>query len=50
MIKLNDIRIDNALPCVLFGGVNVLELERFAVDIHDSGVAYLPGRQGRRVT
>lgn len=33
MIRVNDIQVDNALPFVLFGGVNVLESEQFAVDV-----------------
>jgi 2-dehydro-3-deoxyphosphooctonate aldolase (KDO 8-P synthase) len=33
MIQINDIQVDNALPFVLFGGVNVLESEQFAVDV-----------------
>ena len=33
MIRINDIQVDNALPFVLFGGVNVLESEQFAVDV-----------------
>lgn len=33
MIKLNSIHIGNDLPFVLFGGINVLESEQFAVDV-----------------
>lgn len=33
MIQINHIQVDNALPFVLFGGVNVLESEQFAVDV-----------------
>ncbi len=33
MVKINDISVDNAAPFVLFGGVNVLESEQFAVDV-----------------
>ena len=33
MIHIRDIQVDNALPFVLFGGVNVLESEQFAVDV-----------------
>jgi len=33
MVKINDITVDNAAPFVLFGGVNVLESEQFAVDV-----------------
>lgn len=33
MIRIHDIQVDNALPFVLFGGVNVLESEQFAVDV-----------------
>jgi 2-dehydro-3-deoxyphosphooctonate aldolase (KDO 8-P synthase) len=33
MVKINDIVVDNAQPFVLFGGVNVLESEQFAVDV-----------------
>src|ERR1043165_2294386 len=33
MVKINDIVVDNARPFVLFGGVNVLESEQFAVDV-----------------
>lgn len=33
MVKINEIVVDNAAPFVLFGGVNVLESEQFAVDV-----------------
>jgi 2-dehydro-3-deoxyphosphooctonate aldolase (KDO 8-P synthase) len=33
MIHIHDIQVDNDLPFVLFGGVNVLESEQFAVDV-----------------
>ncbi|MDM4766037.1 3-deoxy-8-phosphooctulonate synthase [Pelomonas sp. SE-A7] len=33
MVKINDIVVDNDKPFVLFGGVNVLESEQFAVDV-----------------
>lgn len=33
MLKINDISVANDLPFVLFGGVNVLESEQFAVDV-----------------
>ncbi|HEY4083218.1 MAG TPA: 3-deoxy-8-phosphooctulonate synthase [Burkholderiaceae bacterium] len=33
MVEINGIKVDNALPFVLFGGVNVLESEQFAVDV-----------------
>ena len=33
MIHICNIQVDNALPFVLFGGVNVLESEQFAVDV-----------------
>lgn len=33
MILIRDIQVGNALPFVLFGGVNVLESEQFAVDV-----------------
>jgi 2-dehydro-3-deoxyphosphooctonate aldolase (KDO 8-P synthase) len=33
MVKINNIVVDNAQPFVLFGGVNVLESEQFAVDV-----------------
>ncbi|MEH0167524.1 3-deoxy-8-phosphooctulonate synthase [Paucibacter sp. JuS9] len=33
MVKINNISVDNAAPFVLFGGVNVLESEQFAVDV-----------------
>ncbi len=33
MLKINDIVVDNAAPFVLFGGINVLESEQFAVDV-----------------
>lgn len=33
MVKINGIVVDNAKPFVLFGGVNVLESEQFAVDV-----------------
>jgi 2-dehydro-3-deoxyphosphooctonate aldolase (KDO 8-P synthase) len=33
MIHINDIQVGNDLPFVLFGGVNVLESEQFAVDV-----------------
>lgn len=33
MVKINDIVVDNAQPFVLFGGINVLESEQFAVDV-----------------
>jgi len=33
MVKINTIVVDNAQPFVLFGGVNVLESEQFAVDV-----------------
>ena len=33
MVKINQIVVDNAAPFVLFGGVNVLESEQFAVDV-----------------
>lgn len=33
MIRIHDIPVGNDLPFVLFGGVNVLESEQFAVDV-----------------
>ena len=33
MVEINGIKVDNALPFVLFGGINVLESEQFAVDV-----------------
>ena len=33
MIKINEIQVGNELPFVLFGGINVLESEQFAVDV-----------------
>jgi len=33
VVKINEIVVDNAAPFVLFGGVNVLESEQFAVDV-----------------
>lgn len=33
MVRINNIVVDNAQPFVLFGGVNVLESEQFAVDV-----------------
>jgi len=33
MVNINGIQVDNARPFVLFGGVNVLESEQFAVDV-----------------
>jgi len=33
VVKINNITVDNAAPFVLFGGVNVLESEQFAVDV-----------------
>lgn len=33
MIRIHDIQVDNASPFVLFGGVNVLESEQFAIDV-----------------
>ena len=33
MIKIFDIEVGNELPFVLFGGINVLESEQFAVDV-----------------
>jgi len=33
MVKINNIVVDNAQPFVLFGGINVLESEQFAVDV-----------------
>ncbi len=33
MVKINEIVVDNAAPFVLFGGINVLESEQFAVDV-----------------
>jgi len=33
VVKINQIVVDNAAPFVLFGGVNVLESEQFAVDV-----------------
>ncbi len=33
MVNINGILVDNARPFVLFGGINVLESEQFAVDV-----------------
>ena len=33
MLQINDIQVGNELPFVLFGGVNVLESEQFALDV-----------------
>jgi 2-dehydro-3-deoxyphosphooctonate aldolase (KDO 8-P synthase) len=33
VVKINEIVVDNAAPFVLFGGINVLESEQFAVDV-----------------